>query len=55
MKEKLRALAEKNRKAKAREEKKAVAKEMAALEAADPKAFAEALESLIKETASSLY
>lgn len=50
MKEEIRALAEKNRKAKTTKEKEAVAKEMEALKDKDPKAFTEALESLIKST-----
>lgn len=51
MKDKIQALARRNREAKTQEEKDAVAKEMAALHAEDPKAFTESLESLIKTTA----
>ena len=51
MKEQIRLLAERNRMAKTQEEKEAVAKEMETLKNQDPKAFTEALESLIRSTA----
>ena len=51
MKEQIRLLAERNRMAKTKEEKEAVAKEMETLKNQDPKAFTEALESLIHSTA----
>ena len=51
MKEQIRLLAERNRMAKTKEEKEAVAKEMETLKSQDPKAFTEALESLIHTTA----
>lgn len=51
MKEKIKKLAEQNRKAKTEEEKVAVAREMEALKEQDPKAFTEALEGLIVTTA----
>ena len=51
MKEQIRLLAERNRMAKTQAEKEAVAKEMETLKKQDPKAFTEALESLIRFTA----
>lgn len=51
MKEQIKQLAEKNRLAKTKEEKEAVAKGMETLKNQDPKAFTEALESLIHTTA----
>lgn len=50
MKETIQALAKRNREATTRQEKDAVAKEMERLHEEDPKAFTEALESLIKTT-----
>lgn len=51
MKEQIKQLAEKNRLAKTKEEKEAVAKGMETLKNQDPRAFTEALESLIHTTA----
>lgn len=51
MREKIQALAKRNREAKNQAEKDEVRKEMENLKAADPKGFIEALESLIHSTA----
>lgn len=51
MREKIQALAKRNREAKNQAEKDEVKKEMEELKATDPKAFIEALESLIRSTA----
>lgn len=51
MREKIQALAKRNREARNQEEKDEVKKEMEELKATDPKAFIEALESLIRSTA----
>lgn len=50
MKDKIQALAKRNREATTQEGKDAVSKEMARLHEEDPKAFSEALEGLIKTT-----
>ena len=50
MREEIQALAARNRVAKTEVEKKAIAKEMEALKNENPKAFTEALETLIKDT-----
>lgn len=54
MKERIQALARRNRQAASQEEKDAISQEMARLHAEDPKAFTESLEGLIKATANKM-